>query len=370
MIQPASPSIGIAAIATYEPPWVLGNEWFAGTIPRKFVHHTGIRSRPISREDEVTLAEGSVRNLVRDTGCDLADCAALVLASPSFVPRRAARKFLSVEEVRRESPQRAAHELASRLNLRAVPVWGINWFCSGYSKAFHVVLRRVLPRIELSKGQFVLVVTASRISRITDYSCQQTAGLFGDLATATLLSRTDSLKYPVHLELLYAAAEKRPVDGVFFDFHLRNSIPFPAEDGGRVVDPQRLVFSLDGMGIADVAPRAMAGAIAGGLSAAGISPSDVQFVIPHQAGTAIVRLAAMKIEALGISGEVINGHTETVGNVSSGSIPYTLHKLWPRLSGIIACPTAAVGNPGVAEVSQGCVLLRATPRHQQCARAA
>jgi 3-oxoacyl-[acyl-carrier-protein] synthase-3 len=232
------------------------------------------------------------------------------------------------------------------------------------------VLRRVLPRIELRHNQFVLVVTASRISRITDYSCRQTAGLFGDLATATLLSRTDSLKYPVHFEVLHAAAEKRPVDGVFFDFHLRSGVPSPAEDGGRTIDPQRLVFSLDGMGIADVAPRAMAGAIAGGLSAAGISPADVQFVVPHQAGTAIVRLAAMKIESLGIGGEVINGHTETVGNVSSGSIPYTLHKLWPRLSGIIACPTAAVGNPGVAEVSQGCILLRATPRHQQCARAA
>ena len=32
------------------------------------------------------------------------------------------------------------------------------------------------------------MVTASRISRITDYGCKQTAALFGDLATATLLA--------------------------------------------------------------------------------------------------------------------------------------------------------------------------------------
>ena len=365
-----TPTVGIAAIATYEPSWVLANDWFAGTIPRKFVHHTGIHSRPISRDDEVTQAERAVQNLVRETDCDLGDCVAIVLASPSFVPRSAARKFLSPEQVRQESPQRAAHELSSRLHLKSAHVRGINWFCSGYSKALQVVQRRILPRIALGQNQFVLVVTSSRISRITDYSCQQTAGLFGDLATATLLARTDSLKYPVNLELLHASAEKRPADGVFFDFHLRQAVPAPTEDGGRTLDAEKLVFSLDGMGIADVAPRAMAAAIEGGLKATGIAPGDVQLVIPHQAGTAIVRLAAMKIEQLGIAGEVINGHTQSVGNVSSGSIPYTLKRLWPRLAGVIACPTAAVGNPGIAEVSQGCILLRTTPRHQSLVRAA
>ena len=60
--------IGISAIATYEPPWVLGNDWFGDTIPRKFVHHTGIESRPISLEDEVTMGVRAVRNLQREDG--------------------------------------------------------------------------------------------------------------------------------------------------------------------------------------------------------------------------------------------------------------------------------------------------------------
>jgi hypothetical protein len=78
----------------------------------------------------------------------------------------------------------------------------------------------------------------------------------------------------------------------------------------------------------------------------------------------------MKIEAAGIRGEVINGQTTNVGNVSSGSIPLALRNLWSRLSGTIACPTAAVGEPGKTEVSQGCILLRATPAHEGMARAA
>ena len=82
--------MGISAIATYEPPWVLGNDWFGETIPRKFVHHTGIESRPISLEDEVTMGYRVVRNLQREVGSDLNDClrarrAAHVLGHPGRV---------------------------------------------------------------------------------------------------------------------------------------------------------------------------------------------------------------------------------------------------------------------------------------------
>ena len=94
------------------------------------------------------------------------------------------------------------------------------------------------------------------------------------------------------------------------------------------------------------------------LQTTGLRPEDVQFVVPHQAGTAIVRLAAMKLEEIGVRGAVINGLTSQVGNVSSCSVPYALKKAWDDLDGTIACPTAGVGTPGKAEVSQGCILLR------------
>jgi 3-oxoacyl-[acyl-carrier-protein] synthase III len=362
--------IGISAIATYRPPWVLGNDWFAGTIPRKFVHHTGIESRPISHEDEVTLAVRATLNLVGEVGCDLRQCAAVIFVSPSFIPLAVARRYFGREQARGERLALAARRFVGCLGIPRCRATGINWFCSGYSRAMSIACRRMLPAFDLGRDQFVLVVTSSRISRITDYACQQTAALFGDLATVTLLARTDSLRYPVHFELIYAQAGKQPADGVFFDFHLRQDVLAPEEGGGRRYDHERMVFSLDGMGIADAAPRAMSSATAAALSAAGLSGEDVQFVIPHQAGTGIVRLTAMKLESLGIRGEVVNGLTAEVGNVSSGSIPYGLKKMWSTLHGVVACPTAAVGNPGASEVSQGCVLLRATPLHERQARAA
>jgi 3-oxoacyl-[acyl-carrier-protein] synthase III len=362
--------LGISAIAVHEPAWALGNDWFAGTIPRKFTHHTGIESRLVSTDDEVTLGLRAVRKLQSEVGCDLNDCAALVFVSPSFVPMRTAIKHLGPDQARSERLRHAARQLTRRLGMSSCRVTGLNWFCSGYSRAMELVTHRLNPRLDLTDEQFVLIVTASRISRITDYACKQTAGLFGDLATATLVARSTSRKYPAHFELLHASAARQPADGVFFDFQLRDNVLTPDEDSGQRRDAQRLVFSLDGMGIADIAPRAMANALAGALAATGTEKSDLRFILPHQAGAGIVRLTAMKVEQLGIGGEVVNGLTSRVGNVSSGSIPYGLKHHWSKFTGLIGCPTAAVGAPGAAEVSQGCLLLRSTPLHDRLARTA
>jgi 3-oxoacyl-[acyl-carrier-protein] synthase-3 len=370
MIAPPAGPAGISAIAAYQPPWSLPNAWYGDIIPRKFVHHTGIEARCIAVEDEVTLGLRAVKQLQHESGCDLAACAGVSFASPSFVPPAAARRYLAGAELRNESLKRAARRLVRRLGIPDCPAIGINWFCSGYSRALALASRRLLPAVRLRAEQFVLVVTSSRISRITDYSCKQTGALFGDLATATLVARLDSPRHPAHLELVYADARKQPAEGVFFDFHRRPNVLAPLADGGQTRAAERLVFSLDGMGIADVAPRAMAAATAEALAAAGLTAGDVQFVVPHQAGAGIVRFTAAKLDTLGIRGEVISGLTAEVGNVSSGSIPYSLARHWSRLTGLVACPTAAVGNPGERQVSQGCILLRATPAHERQRQAA
>jgi hypothetical protein len=66
----------------------------------------------------------------------------------------------------------------------------------------------------------------------------------------------------------------------------------------------------------------------------------------------------MKLELLGIHGDVINGLTRDVGNISSSSVPYALEQNWNRLQGTIVCPTAAVGRPGSASLTQGCIVLQ------------
>ena len=205
MIRAVHPqTIGISAIAVYEPPWMLWNDWFSDILPRKFVQHTGILSRHISMEDEVAIGIRAVESLQREVNCDLRDCVAVVFVSPSIVHGSIARQYLDKQQDWLTSTNRAAQEFVRRLGIPAANVYGINWGCSGYSKALSIVRRHILPSLRLRPNQFVMVVTASRISRITDYGCKQTAPLFGDLATVTVLSPIDSEKYPVHFDLIFA----------------------------------------------------------------------------------------------------------------------------------------------------------------------
>jgi 3-oxoacyl-[acyl-carrier-protein] synthase-3 len=357
--------IGISAIAVHEPPWILANDWFADILPRKFVHHTGILSRHIAQEDEVAIGIRAVENLVRETRCDLRDCAAVVFVSPSVVHKTVAREHLDQQRDWLRSTNRAMREFTRRLNIPETHSHGINWGCSGYSKALAVVQQRILSSLRLHRDQFVLVVTSSRISRITDYGCKQTGPLFGDLSTVTMLSPTESEKYPVHFDLVYASAEMQASERVLFDYRLGENVVVPTPEGGKSCTARRMVFSLDGMGIAEAASRAMTDAAAKSLRKMGIPPEEVRFIVPHQAGTGIVRMTAMQIESLGVRGELVNGTTGDVGNVSSCSVPYALRKTWSQLQGTILCPTAGVGNPGNPEVSQGCVILQATDTHIQ-----
>jgi 3-oxoacyl-[acyl-carrier-protein] synthase III len=363
-------SLGISAIAVHQPTWELDNAWFGEAMPRKFSHHTGIEARAISLDDEVTMGVAAVRKLQRETGCDLADCRGIVFVSPSFIPASVARQHLDAAAAARERPGRAARQLVRELGLIRCRTIGINWFCCGYSRGLALASRRWAPRLGLRRDEFVLVVVATRISRITDYSHVQTAGLFGDMASATLLAGPANRRHPVHFEIVHADAEKQPAPKPAFDFHVRAHVPAPAPDGGTQHHDERLVYSLDGMAIAEIAPRAMSAAVAKALAESGLAAGDVKFVVPHQAGTGIVRFTGMQLEALGVSGELVNGLTRRTGNVSACSVPHALKETWWRMTGLIACPTAAVGSPGRPEVLQGCVLLRSTAVHDRQAAVA
>ena len=321
-------------------------------------------------EDEVALAIHATEKLIAETGCDMRNCAALVFTSPSFVPMPVARELMDESRAEQEELHLAAERFVDRIGIQPRQVIATNTYCAGYATALSAVLQTINPTIDLQQDEFILVLTASRISRITDYACRQSSALFGDLATATMISRLDNISNPVHFELFGARVEEVATNRPFFEFSLRKQVLAPTCEGGQRFDPERVVFSLDGMGIADTAPRAMASAASDMLEETGLEPQNIQYIVPHQAGSGIVRFAEMKLREAGFTADVINGMTSTVGNVSSGSVPFTLDKLWHQLDGNILCPVASVGPPGKCAVSQGCIALRSTAAHQSHTRAA
>ena len=98
---------------------MLENAWFGDSLPRKFVQHTGIRSRRISQEDEIAMAVRAVEALQREMDCDLRDCAALVFVSPSVVPAALAAKLAGAPHVVTARLSAMARDCAERLGLSA-----------------------------------------------------------------------------------------------------------------------------------------------------------------------------------------------------------------------------------------------------------
>ena len=356
--QNESDRVGIHEIHSYQPACVLPNAWYESLMARKFEKHTGIRERAVAYEDEVSLASRVLDSVSAASPQAIEKCAGLVLVTPSIVPASVASQFMPRERARREQPTRMAVQLCDRAQLSPRKIVGINGFCSGYAKAMKIVLQKMLPSLQLASDESILVITSNRISRITDFEDRQAGALFGDFATATVLTRCDNREMAPKYELLDADYEKQPAYKAFFDFSMHENVLAPTPEGGRMREPKRLVFSLDGMGIADTAPRAMAAAASEMTRQNDLLPSDIEHIVPHQAGEAIVRLTGMKLEEAGFTCAPVNGLTASTGNVSSGSVPYALQQNWDRLEGNILCPVAAVGAPGKAEVSQGCVLLR------------
>jgi 3-oxoacyl-[acyl-carrier-protein] synthase III len=364
-----SPHIGIFGIWSLAPEKRVPNAWFGSKLPRKFERHTGIRERRVSKLGEIDFATAAIRNSLRHAAVDnLENCRALVLACPALIPQSVARQQLTLEQARNEQASRVAFRLKESLcaELRLSPsarVIGINGFCSGYAKAMKWVNNHFAggSSHQLSEDDFALVVTANRISRITNYECPKSGGLFGDLATVTMLTSCESKVRPPRFELHDAEYRKQSVNRSFFDFEWQPQSRRPLAEHSTQ-EEQHLVFSLDGMGIADTAPRAMAEAAKDMSERNGIATGDVDWVVPHQAGEGIVRLTSMKLEQFGFTTEPINGLTKELGNVSSGSVPLALEHHWDELYGTILCPVAAVGAPGRPEVSQGCILLQGPPR--------
>ena len=190
----------------------------------------------------------AVENLRKETQCNLDDCVAVVFVASSLVPPAVAGTSPNRRQIARKYRQAAAKQFCRRLGLPAIPVFSINWGCSGYSRAMDIVHRFILPAMPLRPNQFILVVTVNRTSKIVDFGCRQTAPVFGDMAQATLLARVDSTQHPVHFALLHATAENQPADARLLRFPLARKCP-RAHAGRRAAlapSPPRVFSEHDG----------------------------------------------------------------------------------------------------------------------------
>jgi 3-oxoacyl-[acyl-carrier-protein] synthase-3 len=181
--------------------------------------------------------------------------------------------------------------------------------CSGFVYALSMARGHILA----GDAEYVLVIGAETLSRIVDWTDRNTCVLFGDGAGAVLVAASDVPGGIMAIEL--------GSDGSGADL-----LTVPA--GGSAMPASLETVSngnhfikMDGKAVYRFATRVMASATRNVLARVGLSPADVDLVIPHQANMRIIQNSVAQLK---IPEDKVFLNLQKYGNTSAASIPIGL----------------------------------------------
>lgn len=288
----------ITAVGGYVPPGILANadlERMVDTSDEWIVERTGIRERHIAAPEVATshMAVAAAAEALTTRGIAPAHVEALIVATvtPDML-------FPST-----------ACLVQDRMGMDRA--WGFDLFagCSGYLYALTIGAQLVMA----GSHKIVLVIGADTMSRIIDYTDRSTCVLFGDGAGAVLVEP--------------AAPEEGDVGLLGFHHEVDGSggehLMMPAGGSLRPASHQTVAARLhyakqNGPEVFKFAVRKMAEACARALEEQGLTPADVDLVVPHQANRRIITASTQR---LGIPEERIVINIDRYGNTTGGTIP-------------------------------------------------
>ena len=160
--------------------------------------------------------------------------------------------------------------------------------------------------VRSGKSRNALVVGSEVCSRILDWNDRTTCVLFGDGAGAVVLTQSETpgiLSSHLHADGSYSQILAAPAS---IQSGKMEGTPFITMEGGTVFK---------------FAVRVLEEAVLEALDANNLQPSDIDWLIPHQAN---IRIIASTAKKLGISQEKVVATVAQHGNTSAASVPLAL----------------------------------------------
>lgn len=281
----------IVGTGSYLPDKVLTNrdlESFVDTSDEWIVTRTGIRERHIAADDQVCsdLAYLASRRALEAAGVDPGEVDLIVLATstPDMI-----------------FPSSACH-LQAKLGVRGGAAFDVQAVCTGFVYALAIAEKFVRS----GQSRCALVVGSELFSRILDWKDRGTCVLFGDGAGAVVLKPAGEPGiYSSHLHADGSHSGQLQVPGTVC--------------GGKVTGSPFL--TMDGQAVFKFAVKVLDEVAREALAANGMTVSDVDWLIPHQANTRILHATAKK---LGMDESKLIETVARHGNTSAASIPLAL----------------------------------------------
>jgi len=289
----------VAGLGAFLPDRILTNldlERMVETSDEWITTRTGIRERRVVANGEalVELVERAGRAAMADAGVEPSSIDLFILATATV-----------------EQPIPASSAIVQpRLGLVNAACFDLSAACSGFVYALNVARQFIVT----GAARNVLVVGAECLSRYLDWTDRTTCVLFGDGAGAVVLQPAPAGEGILHVEWR--------TDGNQADI-----ISMPG--GGCRIPPssrdaidQRLPFiKMRGNETFKVAVRAMTDLSLVVLERAGLTASDLDLFIPHQANLRIIQAVGSR---LGLGEDKVYSNVHRVGNTSAASIPLAM----------------------------------------------
>jgi 3-oxoacyl-[acyl-carrier-protein] synthase-3 len=249
------------------------------------VERTGIRSRYIAGDGETTatLATDAARRALDHAGIDASQIDLIVLATATPDQTFPA----------------TATKVQTALGIRDCVAFDVAAVCSGFLYALTVAD----SMIRSGGATTALVIGAETFSRILDWEDRATCVLFGDGAGAMILRASDDPDLGILATKLHA-------DGRYNDLLFVDGGPSTTQTVGKLRMKGREVFRHAVTNLAAVLGEV--------LAAAGLTPADIDWVVPHQANARILDATARK---LGLSPDKVVVTVDRHANTSAASVP-------------------------------------------------
>jgi 3-oxoacyl-[acyl-carrier-protein] synthase-3 len=322
----------IAGIGFYVPERVVTNDELAGLMDTSdawIQERTGIRERRYGvkhEETTTTMAAVAARKACERAGIAPEEIDFIVFAtlSPDY--------YFPGCGVLLQRELGITHREAGALDVRNQ--------CSGFIYALSVADQFV--RTGMYRN--VLVVGAEMHSIGIDYSTRgrNVTVIFGDGAGAVVVQPTDEpgrgiLSTRLHADGTFAEKLSLINPGVHGGYHLNKlgepadfGYPSPETPGEIFITPHMLEHGqlypeMEGQFVFKIAVQTFPEGIREALDEAGLQPSDLDLLVPHQAN---LRISQMVQRQLGLRDDQVWNNIQRFGNTTAASVPIALGEAW------------------------------------------
>ncbi len=287
----------IRSTGSYLPAKVLTNaelEKMVDTTDEWIFQRSGIKSRHIAAENETTadLAIGAGRMALERSGLQPSDIDGVIVATTT-----PDQTFPAV-----------AVKVQAALGISPGLAFDVQAVCTGFVYA----LSTANNFIAMGQAKRILVIGAEKMSSIVDWNDRTTCVLFADGAGALILEAEESKgtfeDRGIISTHLYA-------NGNQADLLHTNGGASSTGSAGHIIMHGREVFKYAVQYMSDVVSET--------LAHNGITGTDLDWLVPHQANIRIIEATAKKLD---LPMEKVVVSVDHHGNTSAASIPLALHE--------------------------------------------